>query len=672
MDEYDEFAGLDEAIAQQGDYSPIDVSNVEMPMADNSDVTLTEDPAADLSGVSNGIDMSQYGATEIQNNALPGQPGYGWKYYSDGTVISPEGKYYTNDPETGKTTMVYDPSSGSGSFVNSLLQNAKSAFTKKDAQGNESIDWAALGAAGAALYSKFGGSKSTGASGGYNKTVPKMDAIRQQVQYNDQGRRPGEGGRQYFTNTQFVPQGDAAAKTAALDAAQNQAQGLASLQAQRQPQENPWAGKMNLGALKPAARQQPLAPASTAAMPTIPQAQPLEQKMAAGGITSLARGGRYLAGSTDGMADKIPTSIDGKDPAALSHGEFVIPADVVSHLGNGNSEAGAKKLYDMMSKVRKARTGNPKQGKQINPDKFMPGGIVGLAVGGEVKRFNGETTSTVQASGGIPLDTSKTSTLSPWVGDYVTNALGQTAAMAAAPYQAYQGPLTAGPSNLQQQAFAGSSEIAQTGYTPTQFSAGTFDTSSATRYMNPYLEAALKPQLEEARRQAEITRASDAGRLTKAGAYGGGRQAIMESELNRNLMAKQNELLGTGYATAYDKAMAQFNADQARQMEVQKADEASRQYGADYGLKSLSQLATMGQTQRDIEQAGIEADKKQFEEQRDWAYKMPQYQLNALQGLPISAQQNTTDPDTLAKLQSDIAGLASLYKTLSNLGVTKP
>jgi hypothetical protein len=101
----------------------------------------------------------------------------------------------------------------------------------------------------------------------------------------------------------------------------------------------------------------------------------LVRRAAGGGIMDLAAGGRparYLAGGTDGMADKIQTDIDGKQPARLSHGEFVIPADVVSHLGNGNSDAGAKVLYDMMAKVRQARTGNPKQGKQINPRKFTP------------------------------------------------------------------------------------------------------------------------------------------------------------------------------------------------------------------------------------------------------------------------------------------------------------
>lgn len=98
---------------------------------------------------------------------------------------------------------------------------------------------------------------------------------------------------------------------------------------------------------------------------------------AQGGIMSLggyAAGGnpRLLKGPGDGMSDNIPATIAGKQPARLADGEFVVPADVVSHLGNGSTEAGAKKLHQMMTNVRKARTGNPKQGKQINPNKYMP------------------------------------------------------------------------------------------------------------------------------------------------------------------------------------------------------------------------------------------------------------------------------------------------------------
>jgi hypothetical protein len=81
--------------------------------------------------------------------------------------------------------------------------------------------------------------------------------------------------------------------------------------------------------------------------------------------------GYYLGGPTDGMADQIPATINNMQPAALSDGEFVIPADVVSHLGNGNSDSGAKELYGMMERVRKDRTGNPKQGRQIDPNKYL-------------------------------------------------------------------------------------------------------------------------------------------------------------------------------------------------------------------------------------------------------------------------------------------------------------
>ena len=106
----------------------------------------------------------------------------------------------------------------------------------------------------------------------------------------------------------------------------------------------------------------------------------LDPEMAAqGGIMHSSLGGyaaggnpRLLKGPGDGMSDNIPATIAGKQPARLADGEFVIPADVVSHLGNGSTDAGAKRLHEMMNKIRKARTGNSKQGKQINPNKFMP------------------------------------------------------------------------------------------------------------------------------------------------------------------------------------------------------------------------------------------------------------------------------------------------------------
>lgn len=99
--------------------------------------------------------------------------------------------------------------------------------------------------------------------------------------------------------------------------------------------------------------------------------------MARGGISNLgsysdyARGGRMLKGPGDGMSDSIPASIGGKRPARLATEEFVVPADVVSHLGNGSSDAGAKQLYAMMDRVRTARTGRKSQGREISPQKYM-------------------------------------------------------------------------------------------------------------------------------------------------------------------------------------------------------------------------------------------------------------------------------------------------------------
>ena len=96
-----------------------------------------------------------------------------------------------------------------------------------------------------------------------------------------------------------------------------------------------------------------------------------EQAMTQAQTLGYAEGG-YLNGDGDGMSDSIPATIEGKQPARLADGEFVVPADVVSHLGNGSSKAGSKRLYAMLDKVRHARTGNKKQGKEIKANKYLP------------------------------------------------------------------------------------------------------------------------------------------------------------------------------------------------------------------------------------------------------------------------------------------------------------
>ena len=144
------------------------------------------------------------------------------------------------------------------------------------------------------------------------------------------------------------------------------------------------ADKMTLAQLERAAEDADTAPEQAAAtkrlqlaMAKLRPAKSTYLKAAGGGLMGLntyAAGGKLLRGPGDGMSDSIPAVIQGANPqrAALADGEFVIPADVVSHLGNGSTEAGSKHLYSMMDRIRKARTGNPKQGKQINPDRFMP------------------------------------------------------------------------------------------------------------------------------------------------------------------------------------------------------------------------------------------------------------------------------------------------------------
>lgn len=115
--------------------------------------------------------------------------------------------------------------------------------------------------------------------------------------------------------------------------------------------------------------------APAVAVPPTPYTPQYQRYAAGGGIASLggySDGGRLLRGPGDGMSDNIPANISGKQPARLADGEFVVPADVVSGLGNGSTDAGAKQLYKMLDKVRSARTGTKKQGKQINPNKYVP------------------------------------------------------------------------------------------------------------------------------------------------------------------------------------------------------------------------------------------------------------------------------------------------------------
>jgi hypothetical protein len=297
----------------------------------------------------------------------------------------------------------------------------------------------------------------------------------------------------------------------------------------------------------------------------------------------------------------------------------------------------------------------------------------------------GTAASALPAAGGT-----SEQTLSTWAGPYVTNMLGQAQAIANSPYQTYQGPMTAGESGLQSNVFKGLGNLAfptqlgqsfsSTGayqpptmgtnaYTPgaigtgagagiaglntgTTGATGAGTPGIASQYMNPYLQSVLNPQLEELRRQSQINMQPGMAKMTQAGGYGGGRQAIMESEANRNLLQEQNKTIGQGYANAYDKGMGQFNTEMGQSKDL------------------VNMMANAGQTQRGIEQEGITADYNEFLAQRDYPMKQTQYLQSMLQGLPISTVTNSPKGMSGMGQLAEITGsLPSVEKTLQELGL---
>ena len=196
----------------------------------------------------------------------------------------------------------------------------------------------------------------------------------------------------------------------------------------------------------------------------------------------------------------------------------------------------------------------------------------------------------------------------------------------------------------------GTAQTGIAGLTPPQ--ASQQPSNIAQSYMNPYLQSVLDPQMAELRRQNDITNMQANAKLTGAGAFGGGRQAIMNAENNRNLMMEQNKTVGQGYANAYDKAMGQFNTEQGQARDL------------------ASLMSTQGAQQRDIEQQGISADYNEFLAQRDDPMKKTQYLQSMLQGLPISTVSNQAGQQSgIGQLSSTVGGLGNIMESLKKLGL---
>lgn len=264
---------------------------------------------------------------------------------------------------------------------------------------------------------------------------------------------------------------------------------------------------------------------------------------------------------------------------------------------------------------------------------------------------------------------------------YVENMLGKAEGLGAQSYQPYGQERQAGFTPMQQQAFQGAQNMqtsGQTGmagqmagaatlgalgtnYSPTQFQAGQFGQQQADQYMSPYMQSVVGVQQQEAQRQADIAGTQRNAQATSAGAFGGSRQAIMDSEADRNLATQKGSIQATGLQNAYGQAQQQYNADQARQAQAQQLSEQSKQYGAGLGLQGLStalqgagQMGTLGSqqfqqgmdinklqqatgaTQQAQQQQALSQQYQDFLTQKQYPYQQLSYMSDMLRGLPMS------------------------------------
>jgi hypothetical protein len=315
-----------------------------------------------------------------------------------------------------------------------------------------------------------------------------------------------------------------------------------------------------------------------------------------------------------------------------------------------------------------------------------------------------------------PAPTSQTITqtsIPDYAKPYVEKMLGQTEALAGTPYQTYDRERIAGFTPMQQQAFQGAQGMQTSGmtgyagqlagaaglgalgtqYDPSQFQGGQFGQQDAQQYMSPYMQSVVDIQQREAQRQADIAGTGRAAQATQQGAFGGGRQAVMEAEAARNLATQKGDIQAQGLQSAYQQAQAQFNADQARRMQAQQLGEQSKQYGAGLGLQGLQtaiqgagQLGSLGQqqfgqgmdinklqqaygTQQQQQEQNIQSQQYQdFLNQQNYPYKQLAFQSDMLRGLPLSqasSQIYQAPPSAL----STAAGLGTAAMGASKLGM---
>lgn len=271
---------------------------------------------------------------------------------------------------------------------------------------------------------------------------------------------------------------------------------------------------------------------------------------------------------------------------------------------------------------------------------------------------------------------------------YVERMLGKAEAFSNTPYQAYGGERIAGFSPMQQQAFQGVQNLqpSQQLGTATQMAgmaglgslrAGQQYNQMATNpyamqaYMSPYIQGALNPQLEEARRQSDITGLRNAGQAVGAGAFGGSRFGIQEAERQRNLATLQNQIYGTGMQNAFQNAQQaqQFGATlglqglgQGLQAAGQLGQLGQQQFGQQKDI--LNALSSAGGQQQNLEQQRLSQQYQDFINQRDYPKQQLSWFADMTRGLPLS-QQSQTGYQAPPSALTQIAGAGLVGKGLN-------
>lgn len=289
-----------------------------------------------------------------------------------------------------------------------------------------------------------------------------------------------------------------------------------------------------------------------------------------------------------------------------------------------------------------------------------------------------------------PLDStqSSSSTLSPWVGQYATDMLGRSRALAQQEFTPYKGVRVADFSPLQTQAFQqyGAQK------TPEQFGIATAlaqqlagqlqnprsftDQGIASLYMSPYQQQVIDINKREAQRQAQIANQATAAQAVGRGAFGGSRYGLVEAENQRNLQQRLADIQDKGMQDAFTAGRQQFNVEDALRMQGINAGAGIAGLlsgiGSSQGVLNLSQLRDLlaaGTTQQANEQKGLDVDYGDYVTQMQWPYKQLEFQRSMLQGLPISTSTSSTayaPPNPFSQIVGGITTGIGAYDMFAN------